>query len=56
MDTEIYCDGCKESHNVKEVEFLGIEENPEGHDVMTFFCERSQYMGISSVRLVRYSE
>jgi hypothetical protein len=55
METEVYCYGCQESHNTKQVELLNLEENVEGHDVMTFFCERSQYMGISSVRSVRRS-
>lgn len=50
METEVYCYGCKESHNTKNVEFLNIEENAEGHDVMTFFCANSQFKGISSVR------
>jgi hypothetical protein len=50
MKTEVYCYGCQESHNTKTVEFLHIEENPDSHDVMTFFCANSQYKGISSVR------
>lgn len=50
MQTEVYCDGCKDSHYTKELEILGVEKNPESHDVMTFFCEKSQFMGISSVR------
>lgn len=55
METEVYCYGCQQSHNTKDVEFLNIEENAEGHDVMTFFCANTQYKGISSVRSQNYT-
>ena len=49
-ETEIYCYGCQDSHNVKDVEFLNLEETAESYNVMTFFCANTQYKGISSVR------
>ena len=34
----VYCSGCKELHNVNDVEFLDISEGMQGEDRMTFTC------------------
>jgi len=34
----VYCSKCKEWQDEKFVEFLNIEEDFEGKDVMTFNC------------------
>lgn len=34
----VQCPKCGEQHNTKEVEFVNIEESPEGWDVLTFIC------------------
>ena len=34
----VQCPKCHQRHHVPEVEFLGIEENLEGHDVLTYTC------------------
>ena len=43
MDThqtsfEVLCDQCGERHYTDEVEFLNIEEDYQGRDVMYFKC------------------
>jgi len=35
---KVYCTECKEWHDEKKVEFLDIEEDIQGADVMTFRC------------------
>jgi len=34
----VKCRECGEDHNPKEVEFLNIEEDIHGRDVMEFIC------------------
>jgi hypothetical protein len=50
MSATIFCDGCSDIHDVKEVKFLNVEENELGWDVLTFHCANSNFEGISSVR------
>lgn len=35
---DVYCSTCECKHSVKEVEFLNIEEDYMGRDLMTFTC------------------
>lgn len=35
---QVHCPSCGEEHRVKDVEFVNIEESPEGWDVLTFVC------------------
>lgn len=34
----VYCRGCGNEHTVEEVEFVDIEEDWRGADLMTFIC------------------
>jgi hypothetical protein len=34
----VQCKECGESHTPKEVEFVNIEEDPQGWDLLTFIC------------------
>jgi len=34
----VTCTECKESHDEAKVEFVNIEEDFEGRDVLTFVC------------------
>lgn len=34
----VRCPVCDDDHNVEDVEFLNIEEDIQGRDVMTFRC------------------
>jgi hypothetical protein len=38
MSAMVYCAGCEEKVPVKGVEFLNIEEDIQGRDIMTFKC------------------
>jgi hypothetical protein len=38
MSTYVNCLKCGEHHSTKEVEFLNIEEDIQGRDLMTFMC------------------
>ncbi len=42
VTAQVYCQECKEFHNVKDVEFVGIEEDIHGRDVMTYVCPETQ--------------
>ena len=35
---EVYCSHCKEWYTESEVQFLNIEEDMEGRDILTFTC------------------
>lgn len=35
---KVYCSNCKEWYSEKKVEFLNIEEDFQGADVLTFKC------------------
>ena len=34
----VYCPECGEKHSAREVEFLNVEEDIQGRDVMHFVC------------------
>jgi hypothetical protein len=34
----VRCPECGEDHKVSDVEFVNIEESPEGWDTLTFVC------------------
>jgi hypothetical protein len=34
----VMCKSCDDEHDTKKVEFLDIEENVYGQDVMTYLC------------------
>ncbi len=38
MSMYVKCLKCGEYHSTKEVEFLNIEEDIQGRDLMTFMC------------------
>ena len=38
IEMKVYCKHCQNWHLVKEVEFLNIEEDYQGRDVLTFIC------------------
>ena len=35
---QVWCKHCQEFHDVGEVEFLDVEEDITGRDVMSFHC------------------
>jgi hypothetical protein len=37
----VYCNSCKDRHNVKSVEFLNVEEDIQGRDVAEYNCPGS---------------
>lgn len=37
-ESYVRCKECGEIHTIEEVEFLNIEEDMEGRDVITFSC------------------
>lgn len=37
---KVYCQECKEWHNEKDTKFENIEEDIQGHDVLTFTCPK----------------
>lgn len=41
-ETFVLCKSCGEQHNTSDVEFLDIEEDIQGHDVMTFRCPTTE--------------
>jgi len=45
----VLCPACNEEHAVEDVEFLNVEENHMGQDVMTFRCNESNTMQKSLV-------
>ena len=45
----VLCPACNEEHNVEDVEFLNVEENHMGQDVMTFRCNLSDTVQKSNV-------
>jgi hypothetical protein len=57
MSYKVYCEWCHDWHNTEDVEFLNIEEDIEGRDVMHFEClkppswneDNSRYEGASSL-------
>ena len=54
---KVYCEWCQDWHYTDEVEFLNIEEDIQGRDVMHFECGKppswnediSRYDGTSSL-------
>jgi len=54
---KVYCEWCSDWHSTEDVEFLNIEEDFEGRDVMHFECgkppswneEKSRYEGSASL-------
>ena len=54
---KVYCEWCSNWHSTEDVEFLNIEEDFEGRDVMHFECGKppswnegeSRYEGTSSL-------
>ena len=54
---KVYCEWCSNWHSTEDVEFLNIEEDFEGRDVMHFECgkppswneEESRYEDTSSL-------
>ena len=46
----VYCNGCDHWLTSDEFEFLNIEEDPQGRDLVTFICD---YCGTESKSLVR---
>lgn len=36
--TFVRCSSCGEEHETCDVEFQGIEEDPEGRDLLTYTC------------------
>ena len=38
----VYCKVCQCRHEVNEVEFVNIEEDIQGQDVMTFLCHSTE--------------
>lgn len=45
----VHCSACKETHLVKEVIFLGIEEDFFGKDLLSFQCVKTQSQQQSNV-------
>lgn len=35
---QVQCPECKEPHNPKDVEFVNIEEDVQGRDLLTYIC------------------
>lgn len=46
---KVYCQYCQEYHSTDEVEFVNIEEDIYGRDVMTFICPETQETTSSNV-------
>ncbi len=42
MNFEVICDSCRERHSTEEVEFVTVEEDIQGRDVMYFICPKTQ--------------
>lgn len=38
MEAIVRCTKCGQEHQVKDVEFLNIEEDIQGRDLMTYTC------------------
>ena len=47
---EVYCSKCKGWYTEREVQFINIEEDMEGRDVMTFRCPKCNTEQCSLVR------
>lgn len=46
----LYCSTCKESKDEEKTEFIDIEENIYGEDVLTFICPDCKKEQKSTVR------
>lgn len=53
---DIYCSVCECKHSVKEVTFLGIEEDYMGRDKLTFTCGDNPEQQTSLVYAARMSD
>lgn len=51
---EVICD-CGENHSTEEVEFLNVEEDIQGRDILTFRCPKTEEVVQSPVRLGAYN-
>lgn len=45
--TKIYCPGCRTEHFTDEVEFVDIEEDFFGRDVMHFICPEASKVKVA---------
>ena len=45
----VYCSGCKEMHDVLDVQFQNVEEGPMGEDRLTFICPVDQQVYTGTV-------
>ena len=39
---KVYCEHCSDWHSTDDVEFLNVEEDIQGRDVMYFMCVKPQ--------------
>lgn len=56
MTTFVNCPECKERHPTNQVQFLNIEEDIHGRDLMTYPCPRTKNVTKALVFQMSYSE
>lgn len=50
MKNTVFCSECNEWYYAEDIEFLNIEEDISGRDLVTFVCKRCGEETISLVR------